>query len=219
MAQLMGRRNAYLLSAALLLASCTSTKAETSNTQVGSLHITSTVGNPQLPGHSCSPTGPNGQTVVLAHLGDGKCDRYSNQIPITPGDMPGTQPFQLPPFSPLPFSIGGIKNLTPVVMSKASTYTLKFVAVSNSSDAGLFCVSRDPIDLIITGPGLSSKGLDFSNYPCRYSQLFGNIFPTISGASYTMVLHGKTPLQWLLVAAEARPAPKEKPTTASAQQS
>jgi hypothetical protein len=66
----------------------------------------------------------------------------------------------------------------------------------------MYCVSVKPVVVTVSGPKVG-KTLDgatsIANAPCRYShQGFSDLFPTVKGDKYTVVVETSSPAEWAM---------------------
>jgi hypothetical protein len=141
----------------------------------------------------------HGQSIEIEHLGHGKCRRFLLNSSGLVGGAPGSQPFRLPPLK-YEFASTG-KILSPLVQSTLLRSTFSFVATTKWSVDAFYCVSRDPVQLKVTGPGVGGSPVSntyrVENDPCTYRDFgHGDYLSTVPNATYLVTVVARTPVEW-----------------------
>jgi hypothetical protein len=190
-----------LLIGGVLLADCGSVGTHAVRASAPKTHVGfSPINAKLLKGSSCNPVSNRGQ-LELQHLGNGKCRRYlmSSGAPI--GNRPGTQTFKVPSWM-VELNYSNAPSLVSLVTSTARTRSFSFTATADSATDLMYCVSVKPVVVTVSGPKVG-KTLDgatsIANAPCRYShQGFSDLFPTVKGDKYTVVVETSSPAEWAM---------------------
>jgi hypothetical protein len=123
------------------------------------------------------------------------------------GDSPGQQPFRVPPLAEEFASTG--KILSPLIHSSSLIHTFSFVASTDWSVDAFYCVSKDPVRLEVTGPGVGGSPMkntySVDNYPCTYHDLgHGDYLSTKPNVKYTVTVTARSPVEWASVVLAAQ---------------
>jgi hypothetical protein len=190
-----------LLMGGVLLGGCGSVGTHSARSSVSKTHFAFSPTNAKLlKGSSCNPVSNRGQ-LELQHLGNGKCRRYLMSSGAPVGNRPGTQSFKVPSWIE-ELSYSNAPALVSLVISTAQTRSFSFTATADSATDLMYCVSVKPVVVTVSGPqvGKTSNGVtSIVNAPCRYShQGFADLFPTVKGDEYTVVVKTSSPAEWAM---------------------